>query len=232
MIFESSDSRVEIVYDMSGIYEMVKSQGADTSQFDKNMADMCKNFNADGKLRNAKCEVTSDHKLIASGEFTMAEHAAFGPAFKVNNSIPYITYQFDAKSIFTGMPSTESSDTNFSEASLRQLKQSAGLMGITMTYNVEMPGQITKAEVGEIKGNVVSINMFDLVDREHAYIESQELNVFAIGIGLIVIAVLLLVVILIVVKKSKASKAPFQQPTQQSQQYAQQSYQYPYQNRP
>ncbi|MCX8190479.1 MAG: hypothetical protein N3F05_04630 [Candidatus Diapherotrites archaeon] len=201
-------SRIEMVYDMSGLYEMAKSQGGDTSEMDANMANMCKNFNSDGKLKNAKCEVTSDYKVIASGEFVMAEHSVFSKAFKVNHSIPYTTYQFDAKAIFNGLPGSGSADTNFSEASLRQLKQSAGLMGIVMTYNVEMPGQITKAEVGEIKGNIVSINIFDLVDREHAYIESQELNVFAIAIAIVVIVVLLLVVILVLFKRRKSSIAP------------------------
>jgi hypothetical protein len=121
--------------------------------------------------------------------------------FKITHSIPFITYEYDVKNIYIILSNaSEAQEEEFSDAQLRQTKSIAGLMGMEWKYTLEMPGKITKADVGEIVDNKVIIDMFDLVEKDHVYVESQKLN-FLWDIFIIAIIVTVIITLILIFKR-------------------------------
>ncbi|MEM4662533.1 MAG: hypothetical protein QXM75_00755 [Candidatus Diapherotrites archaeon] len=228
-IMSDGNSKITLTYDYSQFAQIAASYGQSTADLDTNIRTQCNEFNkkvSEAGWKNAKCEV-KDKKMIISGEFNIEDNPTFAPHFEIIQGIPYTTYKYNAKAILVSLKST---DSNFSASNLKMMKTLYSSAGVNLTYNVEMPGKVTKAEVGKIEGeNKVIIDLFDLAEKQSAYIESQELNMFAVGVIIIVIALLLLVLFLVLKKSTKSATTTQQQTTQQ---YSQQSYQYPYQNKP
>jgi len=201
-INSDSNSEIEIVYDLSAIagissqFESDLEQQESMSDFNENLSQACTEFNEKTDWKNAKCITTDDYKIIMSGEISLKD----SPDFKITRSIPFITYRYDVKNIYTILSDvnvSEDQGQDFSDESLLETKSMSRLFNMEWKYTLEMPGKITKADVGEIKDNKVIIDMFDLAEEDHVYVESQELNLlWNLGVIAIIIGIVAIILIL------------------------------------
>jgi len=183
-------SSIQVVYDLSAIYNISSSFGNltnSTGSFTNTSAQTCTSFYNTTRWQNPNCTVTQDFKIILSGTVSLSND----PYFNITNSVPYINYRYDAKDVLNILSnSSQNQSQNFTDAGLTGLK---ALPGSEFTYSLQMPGTITKADVGKIYGNTVAINVFDLIGKQHDYIESQDINyLWDSGISLPVLAVAVL----------------------------------------
>ena len=205
------NSNIEIVFDMSKLVEPFKesvsqycSEVSEEKDSKEGFMKSCDDFNEKTKLKNPKCSVTEDYKIVMSGELALG-----GETFKVVKSIPYITYTYDAKHIEKlvsesvggsknlGIPSEdlgESSD--FGNFGL-----SPEMLGIKATYTLEMPGKIVKADFGEIKDNKLIMDLIELQDKDKALVESQELNLTWLIAGGAVLFMIVIIVLALVLRR-------------------------------
>jgi|GEM_PF-3106740 len=151
----------------------------------------------------------------------MQDDPALAKAFTVSHSPPYVNYKYNAAAISKSnmlkslgsspgtTDTTKNMDTNIDPRQLKLMKSM-----VPITYTVTMPGKIIRADVGEIKDNKVVIDYYDLIDKNEAYIESQELQGSYFIIGAI-IAVLCIIVVLVLLKR----RGKKQQPQTMQQQY-------------
>lgn len=193
-------SSLEIVYDLSKIKEMYEAMASEqedsgmdfTSGFEENFTNMCEQLQQDvesgeGRLTNVKCRTTDDYKVIISGDVPQVP----GDGFKVVQSFPYTTYIYDTKEIYKTMSGMgESQGQELSDESLRQAKAMYGMMNIEMKYIIVMPGTIVRADIGEIEGNRVVMDMLDFAEKKSVYVESQELDTSIYPIIGVIIAVI------------------------------------------
>jgi len=136
-------------------------------QQDDSMIQTCENFTKNTTWKNAEC-ILEDDIMTLRGDIIL--NTSY---FEVDRSIPYITYRYDATNI----------NNIIEDAS------------IEMTYTLEMPGEIVSSDLGKIKGNTVTIDMFDLMEEEHVYVESRESNtvwnvaiILTIGVVIVIAA--------------------------------------------
>ena len=163
------------------------------SELENNFTQACSRFYEKTTWKNANCKVTDDYKIIMSGELSLKDNTAF----EISRSIPYITYKYDIKNIYSILSDvSESQEQEISDIELNKTEPTNGLMGMELKYILEMPGKITKADMGEIEDNRITIDMIDMVEKEHIYVESQELNLlWDLGIVLFILVVIIAVVV-------------------------------------
>lgn len=222
-------SEIEIIYDLSAILGMAEQLGNSSGQqgnisvgegSKENFTQACEGFNKEMKLKNAKCVTTEDYKIIINFDTSLENN----PAFKVSRSIPYITYEYDVKNVYnilSDLPSVnqggtgESQQEKFSDEELIQAK-SMKAMGVKYSYTLEMPGKISKTDVGNVQENKVVIDMFDMIGKEHIYVQSKELNLLY---DLAIVAIILILVggaaILLLSKRRRALREQYPQKVQQ-----------------
>lgn len=201
-INSDSSSEIEIIYDLSAIagmssqFDSELEQQESMSDLNENLSQACTEFNEKTDWKNAKCITTDDYKIIMSGEISLKD----SPDFKITRSIPFITYRYDVKNIYTILSDinvSEDQGQDFSDESLLETKSMSSLFNMEWEYTLEMPGKITNADVGEIKDNKVIIDMFDLAEEDHVYVESQELNLlWNLGVIAIIIGIIAIILIL------------------------------------
>jgi len=229
-IKSNGDSEMEVTYDLSAFYSVANDMTAgfgngsvkqpEAGKEDNNLTESCGKFLKGTDWKNPKCRVTENYKIIMGGESSLKGN----PAFKVSRSIPYITYHYDVKNVYSELSdASKSQDQEFSDAQLSKSKQVANAMGMKFTYTVEMPGKISKADIGEVKGNQVVIDLFELSGKEVVYIESQELNLlWDLGALALILAFITWGVVAMLKKRAKTAQAQGQYPSQQGYQQVQQ----------
>lgn len=139
------------------------------------LKEMCTEFSAQTKLKNSSCR-TEGYTVITSGETTLGE-----PAFKKRKSLLYTYYEYNAIEALESLEgvseltdSQEVDVTNAEDAS----KSSAmlELMGIELSYSLEMPGTIVESSAGTISGNKIDLGFDDLIGKKDLYVKSRELK--------------------------------------------------------
>jgi len=213
-IHSNLDSDYEIKMDLSGLVGFIKSMPSDDpdsiKDFDANFSKMCDGFKEEdiAEFENFKCEVDMENYImIMSGTKSLKDDESITVEYGLFN-----TYKFDVSKgrdvlesvnsdSLTGMDSSGALNTGeMDDAMLQQMKA----MGFEMTYTLEMPGTITKSDIGEIKDNKLEVDLLALSGDETFYVESEELNpVYGGGIALAVIIVLALIILLLKRRKKE-----------------------------
>lgn len=175
--------------------------------FEKNLETVCDDFYRDTALLNPTCE-RKDYVVTMQGDVQLTE-----PAFTVKKSIPYVTYTYDAAQVLAVLSETGGKQADqFDTAALQQAKSGAALVGMELTYTVQMPGkEIVTTDVGDIKDTSVKINIFDLIDKDTTNIVSHKVNWVWISvlilIGLVFLIIGVSVFIMMMKKKRKVADA-------------------------
>jgi hypothetical protein len=221
-IHSNLDSDYEVKMDLSGFANAAKSMGSmysDSSsnfieEFDKNFAGMCNDIQENNEfikeLSDFKCSVDVEkHTLTFSGTRSLKDDSSLTVERGLFNK--YIYDVSKGKEFLSSMNSGNNQNllnsTQLSAEELEAQKAYLKSMGFEMVYTLEMPGTITKTEIGEIKDNKVVIDLLDLTGKENFYVESEELNAFyVVSIAAAITLILALLVILLVkFKKKKGS---------------------------
>jgi len=102
------------------------------------------------------------------------------------------SYNYPNSGYDSGYSGGKFNDSNASVSSVKMLENT----GVEITYIVEMPGEIIKAEQAEkISGNTAEFNIFDaMINKKPIVVESEEVNI--LGVGFVASAILLMVIIL------------------------------------
>ncbi len=208
-IHSNYNSDVSIEMDMSGIAGMMDSMDSNSPDSStSSFSSYCDDLDEEGiksMLSNFKCEVDEENYIAKfSGTFSLIGTGAL----KIEPSLFSTKYIYDASKGQEFLDSMNSNDSDidspigdYSEMTEAQIKQMKA-MGVELIYTVEMPGTITKTEVGEIKDNKVVIDLLEASGKENYYIESEESNLVPIiAIAVAVILVLALVFIFVVKRK-------------------------------
>ena len=202
-------SEIELIYDFSALEEASSEYGAIDEDQGQDTEQMCKDFLKNTTWKNAECRITdNDSKIMISGEISLLGD----PHFEIVKSIPYITYRYDVTDINNIMEDAsivEEQEEDDLEDSLVEMKSMAAMLGIEMTYTLEMPGEIVSSEMGTIRNNKAVIDMLDLMEEEDpVYVESRELNLTAIVIsGIVIVAMFTALTVLYMNKKKKKHNA-------------------------
>lgn len=200
-INSDGSSEIELIYDFSVLESSTDEFGGTTDeQQNEDMIQTCEDFAENTTWKNAEC-ISEDGKITLRGEVML--NSSY---FEVEKSIPCITYRYDATDINNIIEDASiggEQGQNLADDSIGDMKSMAEMFGIKMTYTLEMPGEIVNADIGDIKDNKVTINMFDLPDDEPVYIESRELNTYGILVVTCILGVMLLVCLYVVMRKKK-----------------------------
>ena len=116
------------------------------------------------------------------------------PAFKVNKSLLKTTYEYDLVKAMDSVSEKGGSQEEFEIPNAEEVSQAKAmmeLMGLEITYSLEMPGKITESTVGIIEDGKLTVDIFEIAGKDSLYVKSEEA-----GSGLILI---ILVVVLVVV---------------------------------
>jgi len=200
-------SEMQLTYDLSAITQLPDQLGdatvtpPDIDELRQNVTQTCDEFSADAGWSNVQCSVTDDFKVLISGEYSLKD----SPALEITPSLLSTTYRYNVKNVYNTLSDvSETQGQEFSEDQLEQAKSMAGLMNMKMEYVIEMPGAITHADIGEVEGNTVTIDIFDLAGTGDVYVESQETNIALLG-AVAGIVVIILIVIVLVVRRGRGS---------------------------
>ena len=188
-------SFVEIEYDMSGMEGMLSINESAKEEFIQNMSNTCSEFKNKGEFLNPGCEFSEDDFILKlTGELDLRND----PALKIDGNV----YEYDAFKIIdllSTTPGANPQNTEGEEMTEEQKEQTKTMMktvGMEFLITIEMPGEITEADYGEIDENTVVINMVDLMDENHIYIKS-EVQGFQLDENTIMMIVMAVIVIII-----------------------------------
>lgn len=175
-------------------------KGPDLSNFQENLEGACDDFLKDTNLQNPQCE-REEYIVTMQGDAVVPSEV-----FIVEKSLPYITYRYNARHVFDILGETGGEQSKqLDEKTITQAKTGADLLGMKLDYTLNMPAPVLETAVGDIQGNSVTMDVFDLVDKPEAYIVAQEYNwpwIIA-AISAVVILLLVGVVVTVLVIKSK-----------------------------
>ncbi len=192
-------SKIQIIYNFSKMAEVTKaltesikevneSKGNETNLTEYYREIYCKEFYNKTTWNNTKCW-SERNKIIMEGETYLNKSI-----FEVSYSIPYIIYKYDLKNIYEIMYNTgRISD----EEGLEWVK----LTGTKIKFILEMPGKIVRSDVGVIKENKIIIDVYDLIEKDSAYVESRELNLIYDLIVILVVGIIIFVIVIIKKKR-------------------------------
>lgn len=203
----SGKTHLTVLYDATAMMESIQSMGEaggedlpepDPSETQK----ACDDFFAKTTWENPTC-VIEGYAFTMGGDTTVTT-----PAFEATKGVGAMTYRYDLKNIYTLLQAVgEAQGQEFSDTALMEQKDYVEVSGIELTYTLQMPGTITKTDVGTIQedGSTVMINLFDMAALETAYVESEVKSTpWAFIVGGLVILVVLGGVGAMVMKKKKA----------------------------
>ena len=168
-------SEITIEYNMSGMLDMIPEEDMDEAQ---------ENFLLNTTWDNAECEFV-DGILIMTGSLDVSD------VLEVTETDSGTLYKYDAKNVYNIFNEAADDENSISDETMGD-SELGEQMGISYTFTLTMPGEITNSTVGVIDGNTVVIDMFDLPDHEHAYVESKEDKKSVSGIGAIICIVIIL----------------------------------------
>ena len=187
----AGDAQIEMTYDIS----TVKEAGGYPYLFG-NVSRLCEGFYSRTLWKNPYCAVDGN-KAVMRGIVSFKD----SPDYVVRRSVPYNTYVYDAKGIYW-IFSAIGGDENITDKGLNGSASEALLTRVKVNYVLEMPGEIVQSGAGAISANRVSMDAQELAGREHAYVESRELNVSWI-IGLVSFIPIMLFVSYVAGRKQK-----------------------------
>lgn len=182
----SGTAHLRVVYDMTAMVESFQDidesgQPEDLSIIKpEDAAQSCEDFKSEATWSNATCTVEG-YVFTMEGDVQLES-----PAFEVIASLGKTTYQYDLKNLYTLLESVgDSQGQDFSEEGLQTYKDYVEYTGIELTYSLQMPGNITQTNVGEIQddGSTVVIDLFDMAGMESATVVAEEKNVSWLWIG-------------------------------------------------
>ncbi len=168
-------SEMRIEYNMSGMLDLIPKEEMEVAQ---------ENFLSNTTWDNAECEFV-DGILIMTGTLDVSD------VLEVTETDSGTLYKYDAKNVYNIFNDVAGEENSISDETMDDSALSEQ-MDISYTFTLTMPGEITSSTVGVIDGNTVVIDMFDLPDHEHAYVESKEDNKSISGIGAFICIVIIL----------------------------------------
>ncbi len=174
-------SEIKMEVDFSGIAGMMGDQVSDSSE-------MCSSFEEDSEendFYDIECNV-EDYVMVVSAKRSLKDN----PALKVEESLfskKYI-YNVSEGSSFFDSVTEGTGDAGSIDTSDEQQVEQFKAAGVEMTYTLEMPGNITKTDLGEIKDNQVVVDLLTMDKSKTYYVESEELGLgFVLGAAVIII---------------------------------------------
>ena len=199
-ISESGASQIKTVVDMSPIYSNAQQ---DQPTIEKALSDYCTNFMSSTDLKNPYCTpVPEKYTVIAGGEF-----ATVDPSITFDG----YTYKYELKNTREIIKNIATAlKQEITPENINDLKQSVESAGLKLKFTVEMPGIVTRADYGNVVGNRVEMDFFDIYENDHIYIESQQSGItgmFLSESGTIiagaVVAIIVIVLVIFFLKKRK-----------------------------
>lgn len=169
------------------------------------------------EVRNTGGECTyADGKVTATKRYPPENKFS---TFKSTAGFPNIKYEVEVFAL-PATNTTSSSGTGLQDYDLYKRLDDPALQktvsflkmaGMAITYKVEMPGKIVKADGGAISGSVAEFNAISMMESGKTIkVVSEELNVpYVVGAGVLVL-VLLILILKFALKKPPASPEPFQ----------------------
>lgn len=168
-------SEMRMEYNLSGMLDMITEEEMNEGQ---------ENFLSNTTWDNAECEYV-DGILVMTGTLDVSD------LLEVTETDSGTLYKYDAKNVYNIFNDVAGEENSISDEEMGDSAM-AEQMGISYTFTLTMPGEITSSTVGVIDGNTVVIDMFDLPEHEHAYVESKEDNKSISGIGAFICIVIIL----------------------------------------
>jgi hypothetical protein len=177
----------------------MKTEGTDTLS---QLKETCPDFKKENKWKDSTCKVEGS-KVILGGTIPAKEDNKL----KISRSLFFTKYRYNINGSFDVLSEgAKTEGEKFSEKNLSEAKAMSS-MGVKFQYILQLPGKISKADIGEIKNkNQVEINLFDLVDKKDVYVESREINISNIVITLAVVMGGIILGIVLVLKKRAGAK--------------------------
>jgi len=188
-------SSVELVYDLSNIADMAQSMngtGPDVDAIRQNMSVTCNEIGDKTRWSNVQCSVSDDLKITIKGELDLRN----SDALVITTTDSKTTYRYSVKDVYNTLSdvSEPQGQEEVNDEQIQQAKQMAAMMNIKMDYTLKMPGKITRADVGEVNDDTVTISLFDLAGRDAVYVESE----LSAGLDTTIIIGIVVVIIIIV----------------------------------
>lgn len=196
----NGDLTTETKMDLGGLVAAAQSMGeGGAEELTQNLTTACPELQKSlvGKnASNVSCSV-SGYVITASYK----ENIATSAMFSVSQGFPFITYtyRFGKHDTFANM--TQGLEEGGQEFSKDMLKSA----GVEAKYVLAMPGTLSKASVGEIKDNKLTVDalVVEPAALKDAYAESQELNIpYVAGAALLIILILAAALFLFTRKKA------------------------------
>lgn len=79
-------------------------------------------------------------------------------------------YEYNLTEVFDIIASIQNDEGGLTKESLAELQA----LGMKLTYNIEMPMEITSTDTGEIEGKKLHLNVFELVNKDNAKVIMTE----------------------------------------------------------
>jgi len=172
-INRDASSDIELTMDFANFVERAENEletEGEVIQLKKDLLGFCDNF--DDSRGFDTCSTTDDYKVFVSGKISSEDNTRL----EVEKELFFTTYRYNIQNTRDIIPLRRSP----SEEELRQAEEEGNFK---LTYTLEMPGEITQAEVGEVQGNTVVVNLFDLLDEDSYLVESRAVSLIWFVIG-------------------------------------------------
>ena len=221
-IMSDGSANVEIKYDFTAMVEMMHQMPEEdlNDGLPDDFSDFCKEFKPENvNMLDAQC-IVDGYKVTIRGSL---------PRGSVNVFLDGDTYSYNIKDVYdflnridinpdsaaNGLDEEISLDDepSFSDEKLREMGAMAPMMNLRLTYIIEMEGEIIRSDVGQVNGNVVTINMFDIPDVENPVViagvsggkssfDLDSSDIMIIG-GILIVIIIAIIIILSVAKSKK-----------------------------
>ncbi|MFH1445021.1 MAG: hypothetical protein ABIF08_00900 [Nanoarchaeota archaeon] len=200
-VYSNGMSDIRTTIDMSALYTGLgaAAQNLSSQAVGEALSEQCDNFLANTTLLNPSCTpIPSEYKIIQSGKISLVNN----PSFIVTKGFMSTVYRYDVKGTQNILlESSQAQGQEITPEQITQAKAMYGLMGLVLKYKLEMPGTITKTDLGEIVDNAVEFDILDMYDMDHIYVESEETTfsvmTLILLVGIVIIVVLILALIFV-----------------------------------
>ena len=201
-IKEDGSSEVEIIYDFSALEEQMGSLNEGFSSFDDgtqmNITNeeflSCDDYTDVLSKTGFSCSIPEKGVLILNGILLIPDQY-----FIVENTLFETKYEFDLISVFDLLEIISSEeDEQITQDSLGELMP----LNPSFTYKIKMPAPIISSEIGNVNGDILRVDIFDLEDFDSAKVVSiKEKNTLYYILG--IVSLFIVVIMLVFLKKKK-----------------------------
>lgn len=115
-------------------------------------------------LQNVRCIKKGEDTMFISGTTQLEE-----PAFTVKKSGVKSIYIYHMSDVLRVLSNPDTPTT------IESLKETPQFAQVRLTYTIIMPGKITQADIGKVKGKAVTFNLMSLIKKPEAIVRSEEL---------------------------------------------------------